>query len=65
MYNRRILISEDERSRILNLHENRKWQEWGIINEADTSKTEQVFGTVQACVTAGMAGPMDTITKLG
>ena len=30
--NRRILISEDERSRILGLHENRKKQEWGFIN---------------------------------
>ena len=32
--NRRILINEDERSRILGLHENRKQQEWGMLFEA-------------------------------
>lgn len=47
--NRRILISEDERSRILGLHENRKKQEWGFINEADTSKVIAAYGTVEAC----------------
>ena len=31
--NRRILISENERSRILGLHENRRMKEWGLINE--------------------------------
>jgi len=30
---RRILISENERSRILGLHENRRMKEWGLINE--------------------------------
>ena len=50
--NRRILINEDERSRILGLHENRKRQEWGFINEADTSKTVAAYGTVEACKTA-------------
>jgi len=31
--NRRILINEDERSRILGLHENRKREEWGMLFE--------------------------------
>ena len=31
--NRRILINEDERSRILGLHENRKQQEWDMLFE--------------------------------
>jgi hypothetical protein len=35
--NRRILISEDERSRILGLHENRKKQEWNLIFEQDNT----------------------------
>jgi hypothetical protein len=52
MYNRRILISEDEKSRILGLHENRRMKEWGIINEADTSKTVAAYGTVEACKAA-------------
>jgi hypothetical protein len=39
--NRRILISENERSRILGLHENRRMKEWGLINE-------QVEGTLSA-----------------
>jgi len=30
---RRILISENERFRILGLHENRRMKEWGLINE--------------------------------
>ena len=38
---RRILISENERSRILGLHENRRMKEWGLINE-------QVEGTLSA-----------------
>jgi hypothetical protein len=33
--NRRILISENERSRILALHENRRMKEWGLINEQE------------------------------
>ena len=33
--NRRILISENERSRILGLHENRRMKEWGLINEQE------------------------------
>jgi len=39
MYNRRILISEDEKARILNLHENRKVKEWGFIFEQGTTGT--------------------------
>jgi hypothetical protein len=39
--NRRILISENERSRILGLHENRRMKEWGLINE-------QVEGSLSA-----------------
>jgi hypothetical protein len=31
--NKKILISENERSRILGLHENRRMKEWGFINE--------------------------------
>ena len=31
--NRRILINEDERSRILGLHENRRMKEWGMLFE--------------------------------
>jgi len=31
--NKKILISENERSRILGLHENRRMKEWGLINE--------------------------------
>jgi hypothetical protein len=31
--NKKILISENERSRILDLHENRRMKEWGLINE--------------------------------
>ena len=50
--NRRIIISEDERSRILGLHENRKNQEWGMLFEADTSKTVTAYGTVEACKAA-------------
>jgi hypothetical protein len=46
---RRILINEDERSRILGLHENRKRQEWGFLNEADTSKVIAAYGTVESC----------------
>lgn len=50
MYNRRILISEDERSRILGLHENRKIKEWGFLNEeAVTNKVVEKFGSVEAC----------------
>ena len=33
--NRRILISENERARILGLHENRRMKEWGLINEQE------------------------------
>ena len=31
--NRKFLISENEKSRILGLHENRRIKEWGLINE--------------------------------
>jgi len=31
--NKKILISENERYRILGLHENRRMKEWGLINE--------------------------------
>jgi hypothetical protein len=50
--NRRILINEDERSRILGLHENRRMKEWGMLFEADTSKTVTAYGTVEACKAA-------------
>ena len=42
--NRRILINEDERSRILGLHENRRRQEWGMLFE------EAIVGTPGATV---------------
>ena len=51
--NRRILISEDERSRILGLHENRKRKEWGfLLEQVDTSKVVAAYGSVEACKTA-------------
>ena len=51
--NRRILISEDERSRILGLHENRKKQEWGfLLEQVDTSKVVTAYGSVEACKAA-------------
>jgi len=37
--NRRILINEDERSRILGLHENRRRQEWGMLFEETVAAT--------------------------
>jgi len=47
--NRRILINEDERSRILGLHENRKQQEWGMLFE------EAVAATIEAAKAAAGA----------
>ena len=43
---RRILISENERSRILGLHENRRMKEWGLINE-EFKPTG--YDTIEAC----------------
>ena len=54
--NRRILISENERSRILGLHENRRMKEWGLINEQVEgalsaelkAKNIKITGSIQA-----------------
>ena len=53
MYNRRILISEDEKSRILNLHENRKVKEWGFIFEQATTPGTTTPGTTTPDATSG------------
>ena len=53
---RRILISENERSRILGLHENRRMKEWGLINEQVEgalaaelkAKNIKITGSIQA-----------------
>jgi hypothetical protein len=50
--NRRILISENERSRILGLHENRRMKEWGLINE----KAATVVPAPAAVVTTNAVG---------
>jgi hypothetical protein len=39
--NRRLIISEEEKNRILNLHETRKNKEWNLIGEADTVNSQK------------------------
>lgn len=62
--NRKILISEDERSRILGLHENRKHQEWGLVFE-NFSKANPPFTDVKACKAEGRMGGIALAQKFG
>lgn len=54
MYNRRILISEDDRSRILNMHNRAVKREFGLISEQEQfvkdaqGKVQKLVGPVQA-----------------
>jgi len=60
--NRRILINEDERLRILGLHENRKRQEWGLLFEqATTASTTADTATAVCAVAPGLKGMDDEV----
>jgi hypothetical protein len=63
--NRRILINEDERSRILGLHENRKHQEWGILFEeaVTTTSTTAAPASAGSCASAPGLKSMDDEIK--
>ena len=73
--NRRILINEDERSRILGLHENRKREEWGMLFEEDTQLQASgqatlnfqtaKFADVESCKAEGRQGPAALVAKFG
>jgi hypothetical protein len=73
--NRRILINEDERSRILGLHENRRKQEWSFLFEQDTQLQASgqatlnfqtaKFADVQSCKAEGRQGPAALVAKFG
>jgi hypothetical protein len=73
--NRRILINEDERSRILGLHENRRIKEWGMLFEEAVSQIQPSgqatlnyqtakFPDVNACI-AETNQPAALVTKFG
>jgi hypothetical protein len=73
--NRRILINEDERSRILGLHENRRMKEWGMLFEEAVSQIQPSgqatlnyqtakFADVNACI-AETNQPAALVTKFG
>ena len=72
--NRRILINEDERSRILGLHENRRMKEWGMLFEEAVSQIQPSgqatlnyqtakFADVQSCKAEGQQGPANLVTN--
>jgi hypothetical protein len=63
--NRRILINEDERSRILGLHENRKHQEWGMLFEeaVTTGSTTTPAPSAGSCASAPGLKSMDDEIK--
>lgn len=68
--NRRIIISEDEKLRILSLHENRKLKEWNLIMEQETTQIKDIkdtefAGDVQSCRAAMQSTPINNIPKFG